>query len=188
MLKDLIADPIHTRTISLSTHVHREQGLIVHGVLQDNRRIPIVDILGRPKAPGIIHHMTATLNIAADPLRIVKAEAEMLTVPTEVCPQTLDRIQGLEGLEVKPGFSRRVKDIVGGCEGCIHMCSLITAMGTEMVHGWLTEKRSHSQEGVVDLQGIKENMFLIDSCRIWKKDGPRVREVRRAMAEDLEET
>ena len=182
-LKDLIKEiePVHVREITMSTYAHPRAGLLVHGCLKDVRRLPIVDILGRPKEPGVIHHMTATLAIASDPLRIVRAEAEMLTVPTEFCSQTLDRIENLAGLEVKTGFSRQVKKIVGGPEGCIHMCSLVTAMGTEIVHGWLTEKRSRSAKGLIDLEGIKENMFLIDSCRIWKKDGPRVREVLKAM-------
>lgn len=165
----------------MSTHVHPLAGLIVHGCLKDVRNLPIVDILGKPKEPGVIHHMTATLAISPDPLRIVRAEAEMITVPTEFCAGTLDRIPHLAGLEVKTGFSRKVKEIVGGSEGCIHMCSLVTAMGTEIIHGWLTDKRSRSKKGVVDIKGIKENMFLIDSCRIWKKDGPRVRQVRDAM-------
>lgn len=74
-----------------------------------------------------------------------------------------------------------MKNIVGGPEGCIHMCSLVTAMGTEIVHGWLTEKRSRCQEGNIDINDIKENMFLIDSCRVWEKNGPRVREVQEAI-------
>jgi len=184
MLKDLITAtaPIHTREISLSSHIHEEAGLIVHGILKDRRRVPIVDILGRPKEPGIIHHMTVTLALAPDPFRIIRAEAEMLTVPTEDCSATLDCIPKLVGLEVQSGFSRRVKEAVGGPEGCIHLCSLVTAMGTEMVHGWLTQKRSCSAQGIMDIDSIKENMFLLDSCRVWKKDGPRVRQIRRAMA------
>lgn len=182
-LKDLIKDiePVHVREITMSTHVHPRAGLIVHGCLKDVRRVPVVDILGRPKEPGVIHHMTATLAIAPDPLRIVQAEAEMITVPTEFCPQTLDRVSNLAGLEVKSGFSRRIKEIVGGSEGCVHMCSLLTAMGTEIVHGWLTEKHSRCQEGVVDLEKIRENMFLVDSCLIWKKDGHRVRALLQAL-------
>jgi len=183
MLKDLIAvtEPIHTREISLSSHVHEEAGLIVHGILKDRRRVPIVDILGRPKGPGIIHHITVTLALEKDPLRIVKAEAQMITVPTEYCAPTLDRLPNLEGLEIKSGFSLRVKEAIGGPEGCIHLCSLVTAMGTEMVHGWLTEKRSKSPQGTMDIDAVKENMFLIDSCRVWKKDGPRVRDIKKAM-------
>lgn len=109
MLTDLIkeTEPIHTRQISLSTHFHKDAGIIVHGILKDLRRVPIVDILGRPKEPGIIHHMTVTLAIAADPLRITRAEAQMLTVPTELCPRTMDRIPKLEGLEIRTGFPER---------------------------------------------------------------------------------
>lgn len=185
MLKELIEQhqPIHTRDINLSSFPHGDQGIIVHGVLTDRRHLSIVDVLGRPKPPGIVHHMSVTLAIEPDPLRIVDAEAEMLTVPSELCPETLDRIPKLVGLEIKPGFSQAVKERVGGSQGCVHLCSLVKAMGTEIVHGWLTQKRSKETGGSIDIENLKEKMFLIDSCRLWRKDGPRMKALRQAIEE-----
>jgi len=92
MLKDIIKhkSPVHTRDISLSTIPYKDESVIVHGELKDLRHVPIVDILGRPKAPGTIHHITVDLLIEPDPLRIIQAEAEMITTPVEQCPAGMD--------------------------------------------------------------------------------------------------
>jgi len=179
MLSDIIDNqkPIHTRNISLSTFPHGKDRVIVHGELKDKRLIHIIDVIGRAKNPGTVHHMTVTMLIAPDPLRIIQAEAKMLTVPMEQCPQTLDCVESIAGLEIKPGFSRQVSKIMGGPLGCAHMTTLVKAMGQEIVHGWLTRKRSEKQHQTVALENLKEKSFLIDSCRLWKKDGPKYREL-----------
>ncbi len=183
MLKELIENqnPIHTRNISLSTFPHGKDRVIVHGELKDKRHISIIDVIGRAKNPGTIHHMSATLLIAPDPLRIIQAEAEMITVPMDQCPQTLDCMEQIAGLEIKPGFSRQVSKIMGGPLGCAHLTTLIKAMGQEIVHGWLTRKRSEKQHQTIPLEDLKEKSYLIDSCRLWKKDGPKYQELRLAL-------
>ena len=181
MLKDLVKahSPVHTRDIRLSTIPHGQDSIIVHGELKDQRHLPIVDILGRPKDPGIIHHITVDLLVEPAPLRIIRAEAEMIIVPNEQCPQTLDVVESLIGLEIKPGFSQNVRTLVGGAYGCAHLCTLVKAMGTEIVHGWLTRKRNQSPLQNIPLSDQKN--FLMNSCRLWKKDGPKYREISRAI-------
>ncbi|HCY86171.1 MAG TPA: hypothetical protein DHV36_13640 [Desulfobacteraceae bacterium] len=184
MLKDIIApkSPVHTRDIRLSSYDHGEDRIIVHGELRDERRVPIVDILGRPKDPGTIHHMTATLLIASAPLRIIEAEGEILTAPMAECPQTLDRMAHITGLEIRPGFSKEIRSRVGGKDGCAHLCTLVKAMGTEILHGWLTWQRHQNQTPAQGVDPEKAGVFLIDSCRLWKKDGPKYNEMKRAFS------
>ncbi|MBA3013008.1 MAG: DUF2889 domain-containing protein [Proteobacteria bacterium] len=183
MLRDLMKEhaKIHTRNISLSTCPHTEDRVLVHGELKDQRYIPVFDVTGKTRAPGIVHHMTVTLLIDPNPLTIVQAEARMLTVPMEECQTTLDRVAMLVGVEIKPGFSSHIRKIMGGNRGCTHLCGLVVAMGQEIVHGWLTQKRSKKSPIPVSLDKVKEKGFLIDSCRIWKKDGPKMREMRLAI-------
>jgi len=47
-------------------------------------------------------------------------------------------IRKLEGLEIAPGYSMRVKRIVGGVRGCAHLTSLVIAMGESAVQGYWT--------------------------------------------------
>ncbi len=183
MLKDIIKErsKIHTRDISMATYPHTDSQVLVHGELKDQRYVPIFDVTGKVKAPGIIHHMSATLLIDPDPLTIIQAEAQMLTVPLAECRVTLDRIALLSGVEIKSGFSSQIRGIMGGNRGCTHLCGLVVAMGQEIVHGWLTQKRSKKSPIPASLDDVKEKNYLIDSCRIWKKDGPKMKEMLQAI-------
>ncbi|MCG8635161.1 MAG: DUF2889 domain-containing protein [Desulfobacterales bacterium] len=189
MLKEIIKGkpPVHTRDIRLSTFAHGPDRVIVHGELKDERCIPIVDILGRNKEPGTVHHMSVTLLIAPDPLRIVEAEAEMMTVPMEQCPETLDCIERIKGLEIKPGFSRQIRSLAGGADGCAHLCTLIKTMGTEILHGWMVWKRSQAPDRKTPLQNLKGKSYLVNSCRLWKKGGPKYNEMVEAMEKEADQ-
>ena len=70
---------------------------------------------------------------------------------------------------------------MGGNRGCTHLCGLVVAMGQEIVHGWLTQKRSKKTPIPASLDDVKEKNYLIDSCRIWKKDGPKMKEMLQAI-------
>ena len=188
MLKELIKnkEKVHTRQIRLATYPHGDTGILVHGELEDRRHVPIFDILGRPKGPGIIHDITLTLAVEQAPLRIVEAEADMVTVPMEECRSCLDTVEKLVGLEVKSGFSSQVRKIMGNTRGCTHLCTLVTAMAQEIVHGWLTQKRKEQTARPTSFEAIQGKNFLVNSCRIWKKDGPRIKELAKVMGERRE--
>jgi len=183
MLKDMIKkqSKIHTRNISLTTYPCTDSCVLVQGILKEQRYIRVFDITGKARAPGTVHNMSVTLLIAPNPLTIVQAEAEMLTVPMAECPATLDLVEQLIGVEIKSGFSSQIRKIMGGNRGCTHLCTLVVAMGQEIFQGWLAQKRSKEAPLPVSLDAVEEKEFLIDSCRMWKKDGPKMREMQLAI-------
>lgn len=183
MLKGMIKEQskIHTRNISLATYPCTDSCVLVQGILKDQQYIPVFDVTGKTKAPGTVHHMSVTLLITPDPLTIVQAEAEMLTVPMAECPSTLDLVEQLVGVQIKSGFSTQIRKIMGGNRGCTHLCTLVVTMGQEIFHGWLTQKRSQKAPLPASLDDLEEKGFLIDSCRMWKKDGPKMREMQKAI-------
>ena len=175
-LNEIIAQKtkIHTRDIKLATYPHSSRSVIIHGILKDERYVPVFDVTGEVKHPGVIHHLDVKLLVRADPLAIEAAEAEMLTVPMPECRTTLDAVPQLTGLEIKPGFTAGIRNLMGGNKGCTHLCHLVTVMGQEIVHGWLTQKRRNAAPLPKDIESLSESSFLIDSCRMWKKDGPKM--------------
>lgn len=183
MLKKFIQNKIaiHTRDITLATHPFPDSSIIVHGILKDQRETRIFDVTGAVMEPGIIHHMEACVLIKSDPLRIEDAEADMVHVPIPECRSTLDTIEKLKGLEIRSGFSKNIRRIMGGKEGCTHLCSLILAMGQEIVQGWLTHKRKKYSPAPKDFDNFDEKRFLIDSCRMWAKNGPKMKNLVKAM-------
>jgi hypothetical protein len=172
---------IHTRDISLATYPYKDHRVIVHGILKDKRHIKIFDITGDVLKPGIVHHLDIKLLIKPDPLTIEDAQAQMIKVPMPECPKTLDTIEKLKGLEIRSGFSKNIRNIMGGKKGCTHLCNLIIAMGQEIVHGWLTHKRKDKSPLPKDMNSFADKKFLIDSCRMWTSKGPKIKKLEQAI-------
>jgi Protein of unknown function (DUF2889) len=172
---------VHTRNIELATYSISESELIVTGKLIDERFQKVFDITGKETLPGIIHHMEIYLLIHWDPLKIAKAEAYMPHVPMLQCQETLDVIKKVEGLEIKGGFSKKIKEYMGSVKGCTHLTHLLTVMGQEIVHGWFTEKRKHKKPVPKSIDQIKEKNFILNSCKLWTEDGPKIRAIKEAM-------
>jgi len=187
MLDKIIADKtkIHTRNINLATYSHTDSSVIIHGVLKDERYVKIFDITGDVLEPGIVHHLDVKLLIKSDPLVIEDAKADMIKVPMSECNTTLDTIEKLKGLEIKSGFSKTIRNIMGGNKGCAHLCQLIIIMSQEIVQGWLTHKRKSLSPVPKNFNSFTEKKFIIDSCRMWKDNGPKVKKLEQAIKEQL---
>ena len=182
-LKELIKNKkkIHTRKIELATYSVNDSELIVQGTLFDERFQKVFDITEKELPAGVIHHMVIYLLIRDNPLRIAKAEALMPHVPMVECHETLDVIKKVEGLEIKGGFSKKINSFMGSIKGCTHLTHLLTVMGQEIVHGWLTEKRKHKTEVPASIDQIKEKNFILNSCRLWTEDGPKIKAIKEAI-------
>jgi hypothetical protein len=187
MLKHLIQNTkaIHTRDINLATHPLPDSKIIVHGVLKDRRTIKIFDVTGAPVEPGVIHHMEVMLLIQSDPLMIEDAEADMIQVPMPQCRATLDTVGKLKGLKIRSGFSKNIRAIMAGTKGCTHLCGLVTAMGQEIVHGQLTWKRKDYSPPPKDFENFDGKQFLMDSCRMWAKNGPKMKNLETAIQKGI---
>lgn len=172
---------VHTRDIQLATYPHTDGRVIVHGILKDQRHIKIFDVTGAVIDQGIVHHMDVKLLIKSDPLMIEDALAQMICVPMPECNATLDTIEKLKGLEIKSGYSKNIRTIVGGKTGCTHLSQLILAMAQEIVQGSLTQKGKNKSPVPKDLDSFSEKRFLIDSCRMWSHQGPKIKRLEKAI-------
>jgi hypothetical protein len=181
-LKDLIAEkPVHERRLEIRTYPAEEGRLIVEGWLRDERLRDGFHWNGGPRPAGVVHWICVRLLVGGWPLSILDAEAEMQKVPHELCPETLDSVRKLVGLSIVSGYSEAVRDRLGGVQGCAHMTHLITAMGPAALHGYWaqrTRKRPPIPDSLDDLPGLR---YLVDSCQLWGKDGPLMKELRAAL-------
>jgi hypothetical protein len=172
---------IHSRNISLATYPHNNSEIVVEGTLTDKSHRKIFTIMGAIKEPGTIHHMVVRLLIKGSPLRIAHAEAQMHHVPMDECRSTLDTLEKTIGIEVKSGFSNTIRKTIGGKNGCMHLAHLLTVMGQEIVHGWLTHQRSKRSSVPESIDGFTGKEYILNSCRMWTKDGPRWKNLEQAL-------
>jgi hypothetical protein len=164
---------VHTREISMRTSDLGNHTILVEGNLIDHRyRAVPSKVLEECE---LVHHMVIQLKVRGPGMVIEKAEATMPHHPREECPGVLPWIRKLEGLAIAPGYSMKIKKIIGGVKGCAHLTSLVSAMGESAVQGyWTAYVAERSKKGLPE-QTIRK---FINTCHLWKEDGPIVRELR----------
>lgn len=173
---------IHTREIRLSTYHHEASDIIVEGTLIDESHAKIFDIMGKIREPGIIHHMVVRLLIKGNPLRIALSEVEMHHVPMDECRSVIvDTIEKVTGLKVRTGYSNTIRKNIGGKNGCTHLAHLMTVMGQEIVHGWLTHQRGRKAPLPADMENFSGKEYILNSCRMWAEGGPRWNRLEKAL-------
>jgi len=141
-LKELKGERIHKRSIRIETYKVDEARVIVEGTLDDERYGVMYVISGARREPGLVHGMVVRFLVGEMPAKILEAEAEMPTVPLDDCDKVADSVKKLAGMRVVYGFSRAVKERMGGVKSCIHLTSLILAMGAAAVQG-MAANRGH---------------------------------------------
>ncbi len=166
---------VHTREISIKTYDLGDHSILVEGSLIDHRDQPERD---RVEESELVHHMVIRLKVKGPGMLIEEAEATMPHHPREECPEVLPSMRNLEGLEISPGYTMKVKRAIGGVKGCAHLTSLVIAMGESAVQGyWAAYEAERRGRGLRE-QTIKK---FINTCHLWKEDGPIVRGLRETL-------
>jgi len=164
---------VHTREISMRTFNLGGHYIVVEGRLVDHRYQP--RRIKTSEESELVHHMVIQLKVKGPRMLIEQAEAKMPHHPREKCPEMLPWIRNLEGLEIAPGYSMKVKKVIGGTKGCAHLTSLIIAMGESAVQGYWSAYGMERRKMGLREQTIKK---FINTCHLWKEDGPIVKEIR----------
>jgi hypothetical protein len=172
---------IHSRTITVNTYEIDDSSLLVEGDLVDERFFPSFYYSRNEFLdPGIVHDIRVEMKVNLPRLDITEARAQMRKIPIKDCLGVESSAEKIVGLRIKPGFSRDLKERLGGTAGCLHMTTLIYHMGAAAVQGmwaWYSRKREGGSTRSLDYDpGI-----LKDSCWLWREDGPffeKVKELR----------
>jgi len=166
---------IHARRIDIATYDGGSDSIIVEGVLTDERLSISYRSSGEALPPGTVHHMIIRMEVRGPDLVITDIAVEMPTVPMQECLETLDSLTPLKGLPIVSGFTNRVKDLVGGAKGCAHLVALITAMASAAVQGAWAAMTSKPGDPATFLPGAVQR--IKDTCRVWRSDGPLVKDI-----------
>ncbi len=178
-------EKIHNRNIDISTFECDDERIIIVGELVEKRLKPYYTVKGELHEPDTVHHMLIRMQIEVSTLTIKEIEVELIETPHEECPELTGCLDCMKGMRIAPGFSTRVREMVGGPAGCSHLTTLLLAMAPAAVQGYWVHRSQKPIES-----GISEEMmeqYLVDTCRVWRKDGPLARRVAQFMEEHPEE-
>jgi len=167
---------VHARTIDIAVYPHGEGKLVVEGVLKDERPCRSHLMTGQTRPPGILHHMIIRMVVTGPDLVIEDIEAELPQTPRQECRETEESLQPVIGMSISAGFTRRVKTTLGGPCGCSHLTALLLAMAPAAVQGfWSNLVRVPYNPADYSEKAME---VVLDTCRVWRSDGPTVKEFR----------
>ena len=112
---------IQTRSVEVSSY-RRTDGLWeVEGRLVDTAAFAIPNkFRGDIEAGDPIHDMNLRLTLDAN-VEITEVHAAMDSTPYAMCPAIESAFQKLKGVRIGPGWNRKIRELLGGAQGCIHM-------------------------------------------------------------------
>jgi hypothetical protein len=167
--------PVHTRKIKINAFDLGDQQVLVEGELLDTRPVG-----SEEKGEGLrtIHRLFARIRVQGPDLTITHVDAEMKRIPREGCPEALPAVQKLAGLRIISGYTQRVKDLIGDVKGCSHLTSLFLTMGPVAVQGYFA---AYGRKGAARTPDNPAFARLLNSCHVWRDDGPFVRSLMGAL-------
>ncbi|MGE0723833.1 MAG: DUF2889 domain-containing protein [Alphaproteobacteria bacterium] len=166
-------EPIHVRTIECRGF-RRADGLWdIEGHLVDTKTYGFESSWrGEVKAGTPIHDMWLRLTVD-DELTVRAVEAVTDGSPYEVCPQIAPNFQRLVGVPIRSGWTQRVREMLGGVEGCTHLVELLGPVATtafQTIFPWL-ERRRRETGGEASGAATRAPR-LINTCHAFRSDGP----------------
>jgi hypothetical protein len=163
-------EPLHRRELVMNGY-QRADGLIdVEGHLTDTKSHPIRRLDGGTLEPGDpLHGMWLRLTVDED-LVIVACEAATEASPYDICRLAPPTFAALEGVRIGPGFTRAVKERVGGSAGCTHLREMLGQMATVAFQTAYSARRRRERISPEAREASRSR--LIGSCVAYAPDSP----------------
>lgn len=163
--------PVHIRQTEIKTYDLGNHQVLVEATLRDTRTPPPTENWSDGQM-DLVHDLVARIRVQGPDLTIVAVEAEMPHIPREICREVLPDLQKLVGLPIISGYTQKVKRLIGDVRGCSHLTYLFLNLGPAAVQGyWAAYGRKPGARSLANPAITR----VIDSCRVWRRDGPLVR-------------
>ena len=116
-----------------------------------------------------VHEMWVRISLDLD-FVIHDLEAVTDLSPFKICKEAAAGMKKLIGLQIGPGWRRRVHDLVGRTAGCTHLVELLGPLATtayQTMH-WALEERAERKPQ-------RDKPAIIDTCHALASDSPIVK-------------
>jgi len=158
---------IQTRKIKVSSYRRKDGQWDVEGHLIDTSAYSFENDYRGTVDPGVpIHNMWIRLTLDKN-IVITAVDAAMDGTPYAICPGVEPAFQKLKREQIGPGWNRRVREVVGGAKGCIHMVDLLRPVGTV---GYKTVKREAGQNKP-SIDKTDDMPYQVNTCHAMSSYG-----------------
>ena len=123
-------EAVHKRQINCNGFVRNDGLYDIEAELTDHKTYAFPSDFRGTVTPDLpVHHMILRVTINRE--RVIKhAEAITITGPYSICPTANDVFHNLVGLQIGPGWRRKVQAAIGGRHGCTHITELLGPVAT----------------------------------------------------------
>jgi len=120
----------HTRTITMKGYRRKDGLWDIEGHLRDTKTFEFENReRGRLAVGDPVHDMWLRLTVD-ESFVIHDAEAHMDARPYALCERITPSFKKLKGVHIGPGWTRKVKELLGGVRGCTHLVEMLAPMGS----------------------------------------------------------
>lgn len=164
---------VHTRQIVCRGY-RRADGLWQIEASVADEKGQAVPFASRPaiEAGELIHHLSLCVLIDDD-YQIRGASAQTLSAPWPACGDVIDDYRKLIGLRIGPGFSRAVREALGGPLGCTHLTDLLVQVGNTYMQASWPDRVARQRRVSADPREWPDGSALsfVGQCHAWRADG-----------------
>ena len=159
-------EAVHKRQINCNGFVRADGLYDIEAELTDHKTYDFPsDFRGTVTPDLAVHHMVLRITIDRD--RVIQhAKAITITGPYAICPTANAVFDNLVGLQIGPGWRRKVQAAIGGRHGCTHITELLGPVATiayQTLYG--EEARQKRQSGTLSDQDKQASRSqLANSC------------------------
>jgi hypothetical protein len=156
---------LHHREIDLRFY-RRSDGLYeVEGKLLDRKAHAFRRVLQDHDTPAGAALHDITVRLVIDEQQVIHdASATMTVTPFEVCRGAVGTLQPLIGLRIGRGWSKRVRELLGGAACCTHIVELLGPMATTVHQGLAPQRLQRMAQADVNAS------TRIDSCYAYSAE------------------
>lgn len=166
-------EPVHTRSVECRGFRRTDGQWDIEGHLTDVKAYQFTNDYRGTIEPGEpLHDMWLRITVD-DALAITAAEAVTDNGPYHLCGDITPNFQRLVGLSIRPGFTRKVRQALGGVHGCTHLVELLGPMATtafQTVYPILQRERLERGE-----TPSSKRPALLNTCHAYASDSEIVR-------------
>jgi hypothetical protein len=157
-------EPLHNRSIEIKGY-KREDGLYdIEGHLVDTKPYDFKLAAGLRPAHQPIHGMWLRITVDRN-LVIVDAAASMDAMPyIDDCNQIVPAYRKLVGIAIRPGYHRKIQELLGGVRGCTHITEMAGALATAAFQTMAGQR----------VQDADRKPFQLDRCHALETTKPAV--------------
>jgi len=165
--------PLHFRQIACRAYRTHDGLYEIEATVTDEKAQEVPFRSRPPVAAGaLMHAMTLSVTIDDD-FTIRAARAQTAQAPWPACGETDAAYRRLAGLRIGPGFTRQVRQLLGGTAGCTHLTDLIGQVANTYMQASYPDRLARQRAVSPDPRQWPDpgTLAFVGQCHAWRPDG-----------------